>query len=499
MKRTAKLRKTDINNVFLLPKEKTTLDFIADKISTGKNQDLHSFVSKLLELYRHSNDFDPADLQKMRFKRVQSNELVETIRSINKDIGAFIETDEFKNFVRPEANYENIFNKYLHIKDQIAAGKFKSVLNQIDILKQELLECEEYELLLSLYRMVHKYYQQESLNYKIGQMVEEYENVHKMAEINAEHVSTGLKAQQVINEAEHGICNQSEIIALYDELCKLLIKESSTKSKYETLIRIIQISEYLENKKHYLEPYIEYAQMHFEEIINVVPESAKDINVTLAKFLNREPVPVRLGYLNKAIDVARKEDTSDELALFKIIHAEVCCDNYDYEGALKLLDEVDYILSYQNGKSEHNQTQKAIIRSATTRFVIYFHLALTGQRKIEDNVFLELIDIISNAGAERSDIEIKKAELEGYFQFLKQDYDKAKSNFIKVARLGGNQTQPVYGIIDGFFQELLKKSPDANVLQSKIDELKKFNESFYSTLWLKILQESAAVMEAEVF
>ena len=499
MKRTAKLRKTDINNIFLLPKEKSTLEYIAEKISTGKNQDLHSFIKELLELYRHSKDFDPAVLQKMRFKRVESNELVSTIKAIDAEIGEFIESDEFKTFVKPEANYESIFKKYLHIKEQIKIGKFKSVLNQIDILKQELLDCEEYELLLSLYKLTHKYYKQESLANKIGLLVEEYEQIHKMAEINSVHVSTGLKSQQLINEAEHGNCNQGEIISLYDDLCKLLIKESSTKSKYETLVRIIQISEYLENQKHYLQPYIEYAQMHFEEIINIVPESAKDLNVTLAKFLNREPVPVRLGYLNKAIDEARKEQTTDDLALFKIIHSEVCCDNYDYDGALKLLDEVDYILSNQNDHAAHTKSQKAIIRSAATRFIIYFHLALTKRKKIDDKVFSKLIEIINNAGAERSDIEIKKTELEGYFYFLKNDFDKAKSSFIKIARLGGNQTQPVYGIIDGFYQELLKKSPDNNLLQSKIDDLKKYNESFYSTLWLKILQESAAVLEAEVF
>lgn len=499
MKRTAKLRKTDITNIFLLPKEKLTLEFIAEKISTGRNQDLHSFIKELFEMYRHSKDFDPAVLQKMRFKRVEANELVNTIKEIDKEIGAFIETDEFKTFAKPEANYESIFNKYLQIKEQIKIGKFKTVLKQIEILKQELLDCEEYELLLSLYKLTHKYYQQESFSYKIGQMVEEYEQVHKLAEINSEHVSTGLRAQQIINEAEHGNCNQSDIISLYDELCKLLIKESSTKLKYETLVRIIQISEYLENKKHYLQPYIDYAQMHFEEIINIVPESAKDLNVTLAKFLNREPAPVRLGYLNNAIDEARKDETSDDLALFKIIHAEVCCDNYDYDGALKLLDEVDYILSNQNGHGKHAKLQKAIIRSAATRFVIYFHLALTKRKKINDNVFLELIAIINNASSERSDIEIKKLELEGYHHFLKNDFDKAKSSFIKIARLGGNQTQPVYSIIDSFYQELLKKSPDNNLLQSKIDDLKKFNESFYSTLWLKILQESAAVMEAEVF
>ena len=284
MKRTAKLRKTDINNIFLLPKEKSTLEFIAKKLSDGKNQDLHSFIKELLELYRHSKDFDPAVLQKMRFRRFESNELVSTIKEVDREIGTLIESDEYKKFVKPEANYEHIFNKYLHIKQQIKAGKFNSVLKQIEILKQELMSCEEYELVLSLYKLTHKYYQQESLTYKIGQMVEEYEQVHKMAEINSEHVSTGLKAQQIINEAEHGSCKQSDIISLYDELCKLLIKESSTKSKYETLVRIIQISEYLENKKHYLQPYIEYTQMHFEEIINIVPESAKDLNVSLAKF-----------------------------------------------------------------------------------------------------------------------------------------------------------------------------------------------------------------------
>lgn len=476
-----------------LTKDKDILDYIWKKLSEKSGPEKSEIIRELFEMHRTSNGFDPLELSKGRVKRIKAADYKKSLIEINDSLSAFIHGPEYRDFIRKNRNPDSVFPLFRQIRARLEKNEFNAeVADGISQLKKELVELEEYELLLYLYHICQGFYESRFSNIDIANIIEEYNQVKLMAELNGEHTLTGLKTIQHVKDAENGNRNNQALVNLYDQLCKLLIRQSGTKAKYETLTRIIKVSAHLENKKHYMEPYLAYTQSHFEEIVQVLPSSASELNITLAVFLNREPLPVRLSYLNKAIEEANKNQSHHELALFKIIHAELCCDAHDFDLALKMIDEADYII-LKIKITEHIGEIK--LRSAQTRFLIYSLLLLEGRRTIEPPVFDELIRIANSSGSKRSDHAIIEMEMTGLNHFIWGRFSEAKSLFIKCAKNRENQSNPVYHTIDTFFQELLRKTPDQDLLQAKIKQLEQLKETFYSTHWVRILKSATIKRE----
>jgi|GEM_PF-2140275 len=478
-----------------LPKDKEILEYVWKKLSETYGPDKSEMLHELLEMHRTSNGFDPMELSKGRVKRIKASEFKRTLIEIDMSLQSLINGPEYKELIRQKRNFASVLESFRLMHEKLTKQKFsENLATELAQLKKDLVDLEEYELLLSLYRACQSYYENENIAHGIESIIEEYNQVKVMAELYGEHTLTGLRTLQLVAQAEKGNRNNQALASLYDNLCKLLIRQSGTKSKYETLTRIIRVSAHLDNRWHYMEPYLSYTQAHFEEIVSVLPSTARELNITLAIFLNREPLPVRLGYLNKAIEEASKDRKHHELALFKIIHAELCCDGQDFDSSLKLLDEADYIL-LKIGNGENISELR--LRSSQTRFFIYALLQMEGRKYIEQAVFIELIGLAASSGSARQDLKIIQLELQGLYHFIFNRFTDSKTIFIKCTRHRENQSYPVFYIIDSFFQELLRQSPDLELLQAKINQLEQMKETFYSSLWVRILKSS--IVKREVY
>jgi hypothetical protein len=485
----------DYQALVQLPKDKDVLDFVWKKLSESCGPVKSEMLQDLLEMHRTSNGFNPMELSKGRVKRIKASDYKKVLIEINASLQALIHSQEYKEMMMRRKNYESVLTAFNQLHAKLEKNIFdQEITDEISRLKKDLVELEEYELLLCMYRLCQGYFESCYSGNSISGVIEEYNQVKMMAEINGEHTFTGLKTIQLVGQAENGNRNNQALINLYDDLCKLLIRQTGTKAKYETLTRIIKVSAHLDNKKHYMEPYLAYTQLHFEEIVQALPSSARGLNITLAVFLNREPLPVRIAYLNKAIDDASRSRSHDELALFKMIHAELSCDGHDYDFALKLLDEADYIILKMNVVEN---TAELKFRSAQTRFFIYVFLMLEGRREIEADVFEELISMTASSGTKRLDADTSVLEMQGLYLFIYSRFSEAKSIFIRCVKNRENESHPVFYIIDTFFQELFRKNPDQDLLHSKIKQLEQLKEIFYSTLWARILK--GAILKREVY
>lgn len=490
-----KSKKDDYQALLQLPKEKEILDFVWRKISETCGPDKSEMLLELLEMHRTSNGFDPIEISKGRVKRIKASEYKKVLVEINASISSLLSTTEYKEKIKSCKSFEITLANYYKIHKQFEKGVYEKTLdNELISLKRDLVDFEAYELLLSLYRSGQGFYESNFSNQDIQILMEEYNQVKLMAELHSEHTFTGLRTIQLVGDAENGNRNNQALVNLYDQLCKLLIRQSGARVKYETLTRIIRVSAHMENKKHYMEPYLAYTQTHFEEIVEVLPASALELNITLAVFLNREPLPVRLGYLQKAVAEAGKNKSQHELALFKIIHAELFCDGHDYDMALKILDEADYVISKMPDSAPLPEVK---LRAIQTRFYIYALLILESRKIIEPTVFAELINQVIALNSKRYDIKIAILEMQAIDNFILGRFNEARNMFIKAAKSRENQSNPLFYMIDTFFQELLRKTPDQQLLESKINYLELLKETFYSTLWVKMLK--SAVIKRELY
>ncbi len=499
MEHTAGTDKPASKNTFTalqqLPKDKDILDFVRRKLGENSSPEQNLILGEMLEMHRTSNGFDPHQLSKGRVKRFKARDFRRALYDINTAVEALIRSDEYRNMIRERKRFDSVLDTFHRIHDQLQGNRFSDGLTvSLNALKKDLVELEEYELLMALYRVSQGYYESGSGGEAVAGILEEFNQVRLMAELNSEHTLLALKTIQLVSEAERGNRNNEALVNLYDNLCKLLIRQSGTRAKYETLTRIIRVSAHLENKKHYMDPYLDYTRKHFEEIIQVLPEQARDLNSAMAMYLNRESLPVRVAYLNKAMNEATRDRSHNDLSLFKIIHAELCCDANDYNQAFTLLDEADYILSRSKNSGQQGEV---ILRSALTRFYICTYLALSGRSLPDPRLFSELIGKAASSGSKRTDLNITEMEMQALDHFVFGRFHEARSLFIKCVRARENQSSPVSFLLDGFFQELLRKTPDADLLQSRIRQLDQLKETFYSSLWVRILKE--AIVKREVY
>jgi len=477
-----------------LPKDKDILDYIWRKLSEGCGPEKSEMLEELLEMHRTSTGFDPLEISKGRMKRIKAAAYKKMLIEINVSLQALIHSPEYKELLRQHKNFDGVMTAFRWVHEKLEKNIFnEEVAAEVSRLKKDLVQLEEYELLLCLYRLCHGFFESPFAGQGVSDIIEEYNQVKVMAELYGEHTLTGLKTQMLVSEAEKGNRNNHALINLYDQLCKLLIRQSGTRAKYETLTRIIRVSAHLENRKHYMEPYLAYTQTHFEEIVHVLPASSRELNITLAVFLNREPMPVRMAYLNKAMEEADKDRSHADMALFKVIHAELCCDSQDYETALKMLDEADYIILKTNAPG----LTEIKLRAAQTRFYIYALLVLEGRKTIDAAVFEELIRMAGSSGSKRHDLKVIQLEMQGLYQFITGRFGDARNCFIKCAKIRENKSYPVFYVIDTFFQELLRKTPDQQLLNLKMQHLDQIKETFYSSLWLRMLK--GAVVKRELY
>lgn len=137
----------NFNNILNLPKDKSVLDFIKNKLSEHGSLERFEVINELFEMYRTSTGFDPSSLSKGRFKRIKATALKQILADINSELPSIVDSSEYKQYLLKQDHSMVILESFKWIKNKIEKNDFTGVDKEIQHLKEQILLSDNRELL----------------------------------------------------------------------------------------------------------------------------------------------------------------------------------------------------------------------------------------------------------------------------------------------------------------------------------------------------------------
>jgi hypothetical protein len=151
--RSGTVKKMEFENLRQLPRDKQILDFIRDKLLTPENKERKEIVTELFEMHRTSEGFDPMSLCKARVSRVKSTVIKKILADVDAEVGAILQSIEFKEFISKGDSSARLFNLLQLIRGKIQRNDFNEVEKLIAELKELISLCSKQDLLIALYKI----------------------------------------------------------------------------------------------------------------------------------------------------------------------------------------------------------------------------------------------------------------------------------------------------------------------------------------------------------
>jgi hypothetical protein len=380
---------------------------------------------------------------------------------------------------------KSVLQEMMSIKDHLAEQSYSGLEMRSRKLRKDLERLEEYDLLLTLYNWMFDCAYTEDQSNIDKSILENFVSVTQKAGVKQDHTDQISTAHILLNAAENGNADRVLLFESYSQLAKLLIRHDSVKFKYKTLITILRICPFLENRNKYVDPYIDFVRHQLSEIVTHFPEDAHILYYSLAVFSKRESLFTRLSYIDQAIELAANHLIPDKEVYYRLIKSEIYCDDGDFAAAIQELDIVDHIIFTNQHFSEQLKNIAAL--SGITRLLIYYYLELQ-KIKIEKNNYNSLLKKIENNCSHWSDFEARKKELQSLLLLKKGKREKAADLIKEAFLLRKKEVHPQMSNINLLLHELLKEEPGIFRIKERIEELEKANELFYSSVWTGILK-----------
>ncbi|MGI8893834.1 MAG: hypothetical protein ACR2GN_10320 [Bacteroidia bacterium] len=396
-----------------------------------------------------------------------------------------IKSETSDHIIKPKGDLKSVLQEMLKIKNNLASQSYSSLETRSKKLREELERLEEYDLLLTLYNwMFDCAYKEEKTNINKS-VLEEFVSITQKAGVKQDHVEKISVAHILLSEAENGRADRVLLFESYNQLAKLLIRHNALNLKYKTLITILRICPFLENRNKYIDPYIDYVRHHISEIISYHAEDAHVLYYTLAVFSSRDAMYTRLSYIDQAIELAANHLIPDKEAYYRIGKSEIHCDNGDFTAAIKELEIVDHIIFTNMHFAE--QLKNAAALSGITRLLISYFLELQNIT-IEKCNYKSILKSIEINGVHWNDFKARKNELTALLLLKKGDKKKATPLIKEAFLLREKDLHPQLSNINLLLHELLKEDVQIFWIKERIEALENSNELFYSSVWAGILK-----------
>lgn len=467
-------------NLVSLPRDRNVLDFVKQKLEQNSSPDRQEAISKIMEMYRTSAGFDPMALTRARFKKIKPAAFRKVLAEIDRDIEMIMTTDDYKALVQQgKLSGAGLLKSFVDISSRLREGKEVST-EETELLKKNLVAQEEYDLLVSFYKTVQPLYMNRYPEL-CGKTIEEYRQVHTMAQLSYEHVLAGYSTRKLTDDAENGKRVQAELFELYEHLSRLIMQYLSPAAKYQNLIRILSISLHMHSRRQHIEPYLEFAARHFHEITTLLPDESDTLARVVALYMQKEPFPVREKFLKRALALKQKYSLEKTLMLH-IAMAELYLDTLHISKAEAQLDHC-YRLT-----EDLVDKDKYLHHIAWNLFLVELSKIAATKNPASAIKAEALLDTVELTGRNRKDNAIRCLELRGMLMTAAENFSSARNIFNEASSYRETYPDAVFSIADKFFVRLLSSYADPVHLNSMIEDLELLREPVYSTLLVSVMK-----------
>jgi hypothetical protein len=143
------LSPAEYTHILSLPKDKSALDYIKQKLALVSSPEQNEVIEELFEMHRTSTGFDPISLSKGRFKRIKAIAFRQLLSNINNELPSIVSSQEYKEYLQKQNRSIIIFEKLKVIKSKIEKVDFVNIEKEVSELKEQITVCENRDLLIA--------------------------------------------------------------------------------------------------------------------------------------------------------------------------------------------------------------------------------------------------------------------------------------------------------------------------------------------------------------
>ncbi len=294
--------------LFRLPKERSVLDFVLQKLGEGASPERYELLEALLSMYRTSTGFNPLAMSKARFKRLKAAEFRQTLAEIDQEIGCLLQSPEYRQYMTRKADIAPLFEQYNDLSSAVQLHPALSLTDELDAFENKCERHEAEELLLSFYRQqphfIEEIYRKEGpagFLKKYDRILERQHHLQRQFRISFEII---LLEQA----ADKGILNDEKAKALLSELGVLLTSEPQVARQYTLLLKIIRTAQLTSSPARNMAPWLDFLQEAGSALLAYHPEAVLLILTALARYCNSAGRAQRLHWLDEAEKEARLQE-----------------------------------------------------------------------------------------------------------------------------------------------------------------------------------------------
>ncbi len=483
--------------LFRLPKEKTVLDFVVQKLGEGASPERYEILESVLDMYRTSTGFDPFAMSKGRFKRLKAAEFRASLSEIDREIGQLISSDEYKQFIAEKSNFTPLFKEYVELGQAIQIHPALSLTSELESFENKCENAESEEILLCLYRQQTHFLEVVHQGDGIEKFIEKYDTLVERQRQRQREVRLGFELIRLEQSADKGQQQEEQVVKVYEELGVLLTLASSTLNKYHLLLKIIRVSLLTASPYRFLATYLDYLQTTYQEMLHFLPEAKRKIFTVLAQYSISSNKEQRLAWLDAAELEAKHQELHDERPGFRFIRCIIETDAGKIDAAIKCLNEAEHLIYKASTRSLSSRNNW--IRLSEYRSLLFALKVLQGEI-IPTERFLQLQQLAEDMGRHRQEISVLLLEWKGLQHFVFNDVEQAYTCFDRAKSYRKNKGEQPWEILDKYFCAKLGKSKKKNESAHFALFLQEMKEPFYSSVMGKMIEliESKKTTEPSV-
>ena len=471
--------------LFRLPKDKTVLDFVVQKLGEGASPEHYEIIESLLDMYRTSTGFDPFALSKGRFKRLKAGEFRAYFSEIDREIGQLILSNEYKQIIAEKSNFTPLFKEYVELGQAIQIHPALSLTSELESFENKCENAESEEILLCLYRQQTHFLEVVHQGDGIEKFIEKYDTLVERQRQRQREVRLGFELIRLEQSADKGQQQEEQVVKVYEELGVLLTLASSTLNKYHLLLKIIRASLLTASPYRYLATYLDYLQTTHQEMLHFLPEAKRKIFTVLAQYSVSSNKEQRLAWLDAAELEAKHQELHDERPGFRFIRCIIETDAGKIDAAIKCLNEAEHLIYKASTRSLSSRNNW--IRLSEYRSLLFALKVLQGET-ISAERFLQLQQLAEDMGRHRQEISVLLLEWKGLQHFVFNDVEQAYTCFDRAKSYRKNKGEHPWEILDKYFCAKLGKSKKKNESAHFALLLQEMKEPFYSSVMGQMIE-----------
>ena len=449
-----KTNKDTLLNIHQLPKNKLVLDYVLSRLGENSSPERYDLIVSLFNMYRTSTGFNPLALSKGRFRRIKATEYKSMIGEIEKDLDTIIQSDQYKQLVAKQMNFQPLFDEFTTLTESLAIHPPYSMTNEVEDFEKKLNHREAYELLIHFYRTNIPFFNE----MRNGDFLDEYLSAYDSAYARTQQLYRQSRGTLVLCKHERdgllGKFNYQAITELFEEFGQLLTLEPNRFTKSDLLCKIIRLGLLFPNPSLTLANYIDYTAENLESIIAQHAEAEQLLCSFVALYHQSSDIDYRYNLLKRAESFTKESGKESERAFIKILKALVALDIKDYSTALKALNEAEHLVFRSSWKQALGRN--AWIQICEWRSLIFSIMIMKGEEHYSTLLFNDLEKVVNDSSMHRHDSAIIALELNALRYFIDNRRDQALENFEKANNYRCDATEHPRYLLNSFFIQILK-------------------------------------------